>query len=235
MTMLDRTPFERVHAYFAGDAALLAEIALRSYYGAGYHYTGAAFDRWAIAGSSPNRFTTDDVVAVSMLSVAVPPRAALALLDDPHIAALLESVECGETLWSKPSLLDDNGPAEQLWYAVRALDDVGPVTTSKLLAAKRPGLVPIYDQHVASALGLGTQAWRFWQQVAKDPGAAQLRRSIDGVALSAGVPQGVSTLRVIDVVVWMCAYGWTQHDSEKCGLGCELERHFSRARSHDDK
>jgi hypothetical protein len=60
-------------------------------------YTGAAFERFAGGGDHPlvaNMFTADDLVAVSMLSVQVPPRAALRILldDADSLSAYLADV-----------------------------------------------------------------------------------------------------------------------------------------------
>jgi hypothetical protein len=67
------------------DAALgLLERYFGPQFGASEFYTGAAFDTWDSTGtraSDTNRFTADDLVAVTFLSVHVGPEAAHALLD----------------------------------------------------------------------------------------------------------------------------------------------------------
>jgi Family of unknown function (DUF6308) len=46
-----------------------------------------------------------------------------------------------------PQKLSAESPAGQLWELLRgARDGVGPTRTSKLLAAKRPRLLPIWDK-----------------------------------------------------------------------------------------
>src|SRR6202043_119609 len=56
-----------------------------------------------------------------------------------------------------PQMLGAESPAGQLWDVLRrSRDGLGPTTTSKLLAAKRPRLLPIWDSFVEQATGLGT-------------------------------------------------------------------------------
>jgi hypothetical protein len=155
--------------------------------------------------ANSGRFTTDDIVAVSMLSVNVPARTSLWLLEQPVANALLRKVPADVTLWEHPELLDRDGAAWQLWAAVRAQPKVGPVIASKLMAAKRPHLIPVHDQYVEQALGTGKSQWGFWQQVARHPKADDLVGRVRSVAHEAAVPAHVSALRVIDVAVWMQA------------------------------
>jgi hypothetical protein len=66
---------------------------LRRYYGAN-PATGATFDGWDSTGTRSadiNRFTADDLVAITFLSVRVPPSAAVVLLRDraAELASLL--------------------------------------------------------------------------------------------------------------------------------------------------
>jgi hypothetical protein len=214
-------PFQRMMGYFEGDEARrLAVQALMSYYGDRDHYTGAAFDR-LIRDSRPDRFEPVDLVAVSMLSVTVPPRATLRLLSG-EFDHLLRRVPGDASIWSEPWRLDRGGDAWTLWAAVAELDGVGRTITSKLLAAKRPSLIPVYDQHVDEALDLGPNMWGFWQAVATHPQARDLLTAVADVTKRAAVPGRVPALRVIDVVVWMHQHGWTRHAAGHCALGCDF-------------
>lgn len=209
-------PYERVRRYFTEDrfdmdhdpALERAVEVLQRYYSPGLHYTGSAFDQ-LIAVSPADRFVADDIVAVSMLSVNVPPRAAHRLLSG-DANGLLQAVPMGASVWTNPELLDPDGAAWELWDFVRSLAGVGPVTTSKLLAAKRPNLVPVFDQHVSRGLQTGASFWKFWQDVAGGTVAAvkeSLPSLIHIARDRAGVPAYVSDLRVFDVVVWMIEHG----------------------------
>ncbi len=216
----DSSAYDRVLAFVEGRSFDLAVVALRSYFGSDNHYTGAAFDRLA-AGSPPGRFTAEDIVAVSMLSVNVPPRAALWLLDSDEANDLLVDVPAGATLWDSPELLDRDSGAWRLWEAVANQRKVGRTIASKILAAKRPGLLPVYDQHVDRALCFGSSYWAFWQEVARHDGAVDLADRVRQAIADAGAPINLHVLRAIDIIVWMRAHGWTTH-SKTCALGCDF-------------
>ncbi|SHU25937.1 Uncharacterised protein [Mycobacteroides abscessus subsp. bolletii] len=122
-------------------------------------YTGSRFELLSGGGDHPavaDRFVCDDLVAVSLLSVNVPPRAALYLVDDPsgNLGVNLEAIP------TNVELVDAEDPhlaaAERLWHEIRTLDAVGRTKTSKLLARKRPRLAPVQDTITMAALGKPT-------------------------------------------------------------------------------
>src|SRR3954452_2781262 len=104
------------HCLESGDDARAVRY-LERYYGTseGVPYIGSYFDGWAAQRSEPNRFTADDVVAVSFLSVFVPPFAARMLLDTEsnHFADLLSAVGPDR------DLADETDPIEGEWPASR--------------------------------------------------------------------------------------------------------------------
>lgn len=215
-------PAERVLRYFEGDEAQFAVEALRAYYSPRRCYTGARFDEMA-AVSHPSRYTAEDFLAVSTLSVAIPAASALALVDDGRAVPSPAVVPPMIALRDAPQLLDANGVCRAWWDRVRGLPGLGRTMTSKLLAVKRPHLVPIYDTHVAQALYVGgyeNSHWAFWQEVANSQAAERLWGAVEETRRSAGVP-GVSLVRVIDVVVWMRQHGASRHP-EGC-KECKLD------------
>ena len=211
-------PIERVSAYFTGTDLKIAAKALRSYFSPRGCYTGSSFDHLALEGP-PDRYVASDYLAVSTLSVNVPPRAALALMEATEVIPSVIDREA--TLWGSPALLDRSEPAWRWWQAVHDLWGLGPTKTSKLLAVKRPHLLPIYDTVVAGALGFGPSYWAFWQEVARSPEAGRLVAAVTDVAADAKVPEIVSTLRIIDVVVWMREHGASTHPWGLC-QECDL-------------
>ncbi|WP_368680392.1 DUF6308 family protein (plasmid) [Rhodococcus opacus] len=77
----------RLPTTLATDSDAAAIAALTKYYGRPYlgddAYVGAQFDSWSSTGDragEADRFTADDLVAVTFLSVQVPPKAARAIL-----------------------------------------------------------------------------------------------------------------------------------------------------------
>jgi hypothetical protein len=148
------------------DAAALRLLA--RYFGPGFgapgSYTGAAFDTWDSAGtraSDTNRFTADDLVAVTFLSVDVDARTAYALLHEraDEFAALLAALGPDRDLAEEEQPLEDDWVGWQLQAALRALPGTGTTTATKLLARKRPRLRPIWDSVVASVTGTQRTQW----------------------------------------------------------------------------
>jgi hypothetical protein len=81
-------------------------------------------------------------------------------------------------------------------------DGLGRTTTSKLMAVKRPRLIPIWDSFVEQSTGLGTlDYWRRFQQVLAADDRAIWSRLGDLGRLAPNVPKGLAHLRVLDVLL----------------------------------
>ena len=161
-----------------------------------------------------DRIDVDDLIAVSMLSVHVPGRAALRYLerDAAQITALLRDIPTDCDLHAASAgHIDSTSPAWQLRELLRARptrgredsDGAGPVATSKLLARKRPRLLPMYDSVVARELGLRS-ADDHWAAVRallrENPARIETLRELHR---EADIPASVSLLRVLDVLLRM--------------------------------
>lgn len=185
-------------------------------------YTGGRFEILADTGH-PNELTANDLAAVSMLSVNVPPRVAAWLLDPTgaaQVTALLGQI-APAPIWEQSAdvLTDPDGALVRLDALLRAQttqlpareakNEVGAVIASKLLAAKRPHLVPIYDVVVSGALGAPAGGWWLsWRNAMANP---ELRKRVkdvrDQVAESQPTAAALSDLRVCDAVIWMAEHG----------------------------
>ena len=135
------TPFDRVNAYFNGADFYLAVRALQSYYAmgeSGAHWTGSQFDRLT-AETVPNVFTSGDILAASMLSVNVPPRAALWLIEGDEANQLLAEIPEEASLWTHPQLLDRDGHA---WRLSARVDDQHDVSFHSSPHARTINLPP---------------------------------------------------------------------------------------------
>jgi hypothetical protein len=179
----------------------------------GKGHTGSQFEL-LISGSDPSRFTERDLVALSTLNVEVPARAALWILSpegQAQTSALLAGIPNGVDIW-KPEVENafaDDGKLMQLWdclgkanWPTAALGGGlgGSTKRSKLIAAKRPRLVPVLDKVVKDTLPKSENYWRAFQDVLRDESC---RESLTLATNHDCVPPGVSLLRRIDVVIWM--------------------------------
>jgi Family of unknown function (DUF6308) len=176
-------------------------------------FTGSHFERIA-DHDNPNRITARDIVAVSMLGVDIPAAKSIWLLNEgaDQVQALLRLVRPDQHIWDDDVDLTREGPLWRLWRLVRLSgwhDNVSGMRrtkTSKLLAAKRPHAVPIYDAFVAEALFGGEDPenyWNVWHERLTGAPGEELRAAVDHVRDEAGIGDDLSILRVIDVIVWM--------------------------------
>ena len=130
----------------------------------GTRYTGARFDVWDSTGTrhtDANRFTSDDLVAVTFLSVVVPPKAAWELLSGRprYFGEMLEEIPDLDLAEVHPSEITPSWAPWRLWDRLRELRGADWVIASKLLARKRPRLIPIYDRVVKTVTGGDPNFW----------------------------------------------------------------------------
>lgn len=177
---------------------------LVGYFGGGdEHFTGRWFEEFA-AISDPNRFEASDVLAVEALKVAVPTEAAATLLivDSERFNSLLREIPREQNLWEARRLdVNIGSAADKLHTELRTLPGVEWVVAGKLLAAKRPKLIPILDNEVNNYLqppkGL------FWVAL-HDELSDPVRRQTISEACQ-GAPPQICLLRRIDVALWRAA------------------------------
>jgi hypothetical protein len=166
-------------------------------------FTGRWFDQFA-AIADPNRFEASDLIAVEALKVEVPSEAASALLvtDPERFNHLLREIPRDQDLWERRRLdVDVGSKADDLHAALKALPKVGWVTAGKLLAAKRPRLIPILDERVQGLLKPRDEM--FWVSMHDELSDESRRATIEQICRVA--PPHVSLLRRIDVALWMAA------------------------------
>lgn len=172
-----------------------------AYFDPAHGFAGALFDGLdsdnLLGVNPPGRFTTDDIVAVSLLDVRFGPTAVRELLTCSAIQAALAAIPENVPLWEVEDA--DFAAAEKLWALLRAINGVGRTRASKLLARKRPHLVPIVDSVIAKAWCLQGDTWRPLAATLSD---SDLRQDIDALR-PASVSIQVSTLRLLDVLTWM--------------------------------
>ena len=140
-----------------------------------------------------------------MLSVNVPAAAALRIILDPGQQRYLN--EALAALPHDVELLNANDEhierGERLWKFIRAAG-VGPVTTSKLLARKRPRLLPVIDSLVKDVLNhprRGDFYRTLRHHLAVDEQA--LHHHLEDVRDRAEIGSDISVIRCFDVIAWL--------------------------------
>jgi hypothetical protein len=177
--------------------------------------TGSSFDGWAGRGDTPDvrdRITDSDIVAVSMLSVTVPAKAAIGLLD-PEVAAKVTKLLARIPVDIKMSDLDPEkaqthlgkgSPAYDLWHILRADGrwGIGATIASKIMARKRPHLIPIWDDIIGQVIGKRSSRdqWLNWHNLLTD--GSGLPDRLQRIHKESEVPQDLSELRIIDAILW---------------------------------
>ncbi|RZU62677.1 DUF6308 family protein [Zhihengliuella halotolerans] len=190
-------------------------------------YSGSHFETFGGGGrSNPHEFTAADLLSTSLLSKPVTGQAAVGILGPmaTELSRCLSELPFDaafETLtkYEFEALLGNpESPGQRVWDLLRQHDDkwdLGPVTASKLLARKRPHLIPIYDSFVEAEVGLGGsgQQWITWNAAFQRGDFVQALRRIR----HASVAVHLSLLRTLDIVLWM-HHAKTAGTTEESGL-----------------
>jgi hypothetical protein len=189
---------------------------LRAYYQDGpSSYPGRWFERIGTPQDQHrdrNRLTADDIVALSALSVRLPVTVSARLLGtySLEITEFLTDIPAEVDLWNASRAhLGPKSPAFHLFMKFRAMAWNGGergtawVTAHKLLARKRPRLIPIYDAQVRGLVALGKGAdWWVSLQSAFTP---EIRAHLDRAHKAATLDPATTSLRTLDVILWMRA------------------------------
>jgi|SRR5699024_273703 len=210
-----REPVVRMPAGF--DASADACRVLHEYYHSGL-YSGAHWDDFDPSGKraeSADRFTADDLLACSLLSIPIGGDVAVTLLKtlpskfDWLLARIPDGrrfVEYGD---DDEALPFDSGAVDERYRELVRLRGIGETTATKLLARKRPHLVPIVDSEVTRVIfGGGRQHWAPLHAALTADGCARWKR-LEYLRSVAGLPDHVPVLRVLDVLAWMDGTGRT--------------------------
>lgn len=176
-------------------------------------FTGAHFERFAGGGDRPSaadEFTADDLVAVTMLSVSVEGNAALEVLEHRRnrLRDLLRRIPTDVALADlPPDALGDDWVVRQAFSELRDVPKIGTTTATKLLARKRPHLVPIVDSVIEKELCLvGKVLWAPLHTWLTAGDCANHRHLLE-LRDEARLDPGISALRVFDVLTWMVGKG----------------------------
>lgn len=188
-------------------------------YGAGF--AGPTFD--LLQPNDPDTWHSSDLVAVGLLDVKVPPSGVRAMLAEKAASFndALAAIDPEVTLWAD----DDEQVQEALVQATQlsrlltAITGVGSTTSSKLLARKRPNLVPINDSVIRRLLGVQpTDDFpRLLRAALRTDGIIPLIRDARPSEFS-----GLSELRILDIALWMAGSRSRNAHRARVNLGVEV-------------
>jgi hypothetical protein len=177
-------------------------------------FAGELFD--SMGTNAAHAVTRDDLLAVTLLDVRFGPRAARLLLEQRSevITARLQKIDPTIRLWQASDALLD-GDLDALLTLLKEVHGVGPVIAGKLLARKRPHLVPVVDAVVVRVLG--PQPGGYWRAIRA--ALADDERRVRLTSLRPKVEGRLSILRMLDILLWMYGSESTSARNVRAGLG----------------
>jgi hypothetical protein len=169
-------------------------------------YRGRHFDA-LVRRSDPWRFTEVDIVALNMLSVRLDFDGVASLLFDIRVAdeasRLLRQIPPETPLHAvDDSVVGQGSAAVELWQLLRTrVRGVGTGLTviTKLMAAKRPHLFPIWDSRIDDVIDLpGGRLWKPMLDLVRNP---ETRQTLDDA--TSDYASTATLLRRIDTALWL--------------------------------
>jgi hypothetical protein len=208
-------PLEKARPWLSGPHRQCAVWLLSGYYE--QRFGGARFDD--LAGGGPaDAITEDDLAAVRSLSIGFP----RAFVDDLRGDDAQSRIRSGLAKIPPDIKLEDLSRADfdrflgpessawQLWVdlaaSLRRFKARAPlVGASKLLAAKRPQLVPLEDSYVRRALGSSRRdIWQTIHQIVRDPEASA---DLTAIRQQVTAASHITLHRTLDVIIWRGSQG----------------------------
>jgi len=164
-------------------------------------FVGRYFDE--LPGNDMRTFTVGDLAAASLLDVRFGPHTVQKLLLDRECNSILAAIPSEVALWDAADEdLDQNSAACRLWSQLVSIPGVATTRASKLLARKRPHLMPILDSVILKHLRLdGLDAWQSLREALTPDARARIDKL--GPAATDHEAKQPSTLRLLDVATWM--------------------------------
>ncbi|MEO8555153.1 MAG: DUF6308 family protein [Actinomycetota bacterium] len=192
--------------------------ALSTYFhGTPRQFSGSLFDSFGGGGDRPeveNQITSDDLLAVAAVNAAMPAVVTNQLLSEPlsgRLTARLRQLATDVDLWdAEDEVLT---VAAEAYEQIRSIHPIvsgygeGWAAANKLLARKRPRLIPMYDAKVRRVANLAEGAsWWFSLRHAMhvDGEDNEIRYRVCAAMREADIGY-VSVLRGLDVILWSYA------------------------------
>lgn len=189
----------RIDAIINNDAA---PDLVREFYRPENSFAGESFELLGRGDDDDvHKFVTADFFAITLMGVSVPPDSLRRILgaDSERLNGMLQRVGDDVDLWDA----DDAklGAAETLFHElVEQYAGIKEVVAGKLLARKRPKLIPIVDDVVVKAIAAPPKKyWVSYRSALQDSSRRQRVRDLRPEDLN---PR-IADLRILDTAVWM--------------------------------
>lgn len=160
-------------------------------------YAATSFDD--LPENIPGEFRPQDFLALGFLDTPMKAATHRQFVDRRReLEGLLAEIDTARPLWE----IDDatHAAASSLWFALLELDGIGVTRASKLMARKRPRLIPILDCRVREFFDHETE--EFWWPLAIALAEGELWRRLVDLRSEVGAT-ALSELRILDIAVWM--------------------------------
>lgn len=212
-TTPDSLPPGERHVRFSPSGALVTY-----FYGTPRQFSGSLFDSIGGGGDRSdieNQITREDVLAVAAVNAPVPAAVASLLLTQPasgRLATWLRQLPTDIDLWDAEDYT--LAIATKAWDEIRTIHEAGTTSTAdggfaatKLLARKRPRLIPLYDEKVRGVVYLaeGASWWFSLRDAMRVDGEDNEVRFRVCAAMHEADVGYVSVLRGLDVILWSYA------------------------------
>lgn len=187
------------------DETLRAELRRYRFEG---RFTGGYFELIASGSTDPNRFDPVDIVSLWALSIDPTAKMIHQIVGElnndiePLLRAWPDEELAGLSIERLHQLDTGDMGLDKVWDILAGVPQIGPTTASKLIAKKRPHLVPIYDSVIKRALGISGSGdhWLVMHALLNLDGGTLQQRLVKLSETDEG--RGLSPLRVFDILVW---------------------------------
>lgn len=214
------TPLERLQ-YCISDPGAARLVA--AHFDPDNEFEGELFN--TLGNNPPYEFSNDDLLALTCLDEHVPPKSLRRSFSgegrselEEHLRAIppeacIEDfdapLEAAKRMWTL--LAEANNPDDE---NQKLYPGIGPVNATKLMARKRPALVPIVDsvvRAVVDAPGCGDRPdchWNTYQDFMRHGASGeQVARLREAAGVHFRDIDLISDLRLVDIAVWMRGSG----------------------------
>jgi hypothetical protein len=196
---------KKIAGLFAEDSFQTVRGKIEAYFNPENKFAADTFN--ILGGNRELSIELDDLLALTTLDVYVTPPTMRRLLFDAELRTeifqFLGNIPTDVDLWKDEAEVGEGSPSQELWTLLEGLPGVGWVTAGKLLARKRPRLIPIYDEIVRNFYQLDTDFWTTLQASLLESDLLKRIEELRPLRLQSPVlKRSVSTLRLLDVAIW---------------------------------